>query len=1120
MQYNEFSHIQHSVNESHASPITTVLRCPLSPPVFQPAAIGRYVPFAVFLSFHENHSTREKMWHEHVSLIRGKGGPNGNINTKFYDSSDTDTDSDGDDDEEVAGRDDNESPNYKLESSYAKYLVKLTTLDFKFEAFSNSVDNAIRELNSTVWYGGDDNLEEHVGQEKIELALASDLPSWISREMMTFICLPLLGDAFSVQTVISVFELIGIGKKGLGLNLTLTMVMLFLESQPVSLLYQHMVSKPLQASPVQRWLRDSLLQFQVYMASDVEDEENIVENLQPGESSGKHSVKNSFADIARRYHMKRNQKNLMCLMTDVISSRTVHEVDADSGSKSEANRGSDVSFESSLLTKQSIPSLDEIVRHILRPAWLFVRRSYHLEMSMMLVALVLEVLLGISDQLEKRSYGEMTLQGTIRAWQVVAKQLRVSLLLASRAGGRVCIDDLGDGIISLYSLLASDTLCFAIQPEQAVEHELRCQEVYNRRANKDDENGKNTLSGKNSDETSSVGGNGGALLAWGISADTRWKELVGIADMEDAVFKEATVATRLMSATSALMTELNHVSLRLSTVLSTADGSGTVTLPSPVPSPTAMNFPLSVSTSVSVRNSTPSPTAASSPSSPANTSRKQSVSVAKEHRKVRRRRPLLLFFPTHNQPVPLASYRSCALAERWKRRPKRLENLALAGAHLFPVPAVTRAAVAEHILTTTVFPLIKEYIQIEEGSGQQQKTFSNTSISPVSSVAQGTSMVSNSPQMSGMVPLRPTEIQELVVVMAEAKMSEQFVRACIELLSATLKTIEGSNHSHEEHSEMLSSDVYRRRSNTTSTTHQTPYNRMSLRAAEDEEDELKCWPGIQDEKLRSLVCDYCQRGGTHDMAVRQHMAFLRVLQLRTQCGLRGVKLSQLYGSSLHDSLVNRDSLSNAENSPASTSVTPENKSSFGVSSQTKRLREEFLLQCFRRLGSQPCNVVYSIAETWGFEGRAIRLGHLQIVIQTGLDDVAEGLIGQIDDSTSVMDCVIQGVRHRVGTCLATMERLQACGPLLASFDPDSYSWSREASGPPDHVELEEVKKGRRQLVPFDVPASRHLLIRVQALLLLVGYVTDLLLELIFIYFLMQGTNESTTRSMEEAQERM
>ena len=90
------------------------------------------------------------------------------------------------------------------------------------------------------------------------------------------------------------------------------------------------------------------------------------------------------------------------------------------------------------------------------------------------------------------------------------------------------------------------------------------------------------------------------------------------------------------------------------------------------------------------------------------------------------------------------------------------------------------------------------------------------------------------------------------------------------------------------------------------------------------------------------------------------------------------------------------------------------------------------MQCFRRLEAQPSALVYSIADIWGFEGRQMRLGHLAIMLQLGFDEVAEELISQIDDPALVIDCITQGIRVRVGSCLACMERIQACGPLLGN----------------------------------------------------------------------------------------
>lgn len=40
-----------------------------------------------------------------------------------------------------------------------------------------------------------------------------------------------------------------------------------------------------------------------------------------------------------------------------------------------------------------------------------------------------------------------------------------------------------------------------------------------------------------------------------------------------------------------------------------------------------------------------------------------------------------------------------------------------------------------------------------------------------------------------------------------------------------------------------------------------------------------------------------------------------------------------------------------------------------------------------------------------------------------------------------------------------MERISSCGPVLASLDPECYSWAREASGPPDHLEVSHLREG-------------------------------------------------------------
>lgn len=85
---------------------------------------------------------------------------------------------------------------------------------------------------------------------------------------------------------------------------------------------------------------------------------------------------------------------------------------------------------------------------------------------MVATAQIIEVLESVSEQFERRSLGEISLKMTVLAWMALIRQLRVTLLLSSRADGMLSINRLAQGDVSVYSLLAEDTLCFALQAEQ------------------------------------------------------------------------------------------------------------------------------------------------------------------------------------------------------------------------------------------------------------------------------------------------------------------------------------------------------------------------------------------------------------------------------------------------------------------------------------------------------------------------------------------------------------------------------------------------------------------------------------------------------------------------------
>jgi hypothetical protein len=74
------------------------------------------------------------------------------------------------------------------------------------------------------------------------------------------------------------------------------------------------------------------------------------------------------------------------------------------------------------------------------------------------------------------------------------------------------------------------------------------------------------------------------------------------------------------------------------------------------------------------------------------------------------------------------------------------------------------------------------------------------------------------------------------------------------------------------------------------------------------------------------------------------------------------------------------------------------------------------------------------------------------------------------------------LRIRIGNAITCIERIPACGSLLASLDPQALSWVREAVGPPDRAIVDSIMKGKQKVIIFDVPSTRHLVIRVQALL--------------------------------------
>lgn len=89
--------------------------------------------------------------------------------------------------------------------------------------------------------------------------------------------------------------------------------------------------------------------------------------------------------------------------------------------------------------------------------------------------------------------------------------------------------------------------------------------------------------------------------------------------------------------------------------------------------------------------------------------------------------------------------------------------------------------------------------------------------------------------------------------------------------------------------------------------------------------------------------------------MKAHMALLYSLQLRTQSGLRGIKISEIFGSKTVSMMCIKDSLIKK-----STEVINVNDGFNNL----ENIRNEFILLCFRRLPFDEPIFVYKIGELW------------------------------------------------------------------------------------------------------------------------------------------------------------
>ena len=242
--------------------------------------------------------------------------------------------------------------------------------------------------------------------------------------------------------------------------------------------------------------------------------------------------------------------------------------------------------------------------------------------------------------------------------------------------------------------------------------------------------------------------------------------------------------------------------------------------------------------------------------------------------------------------------------------------------------------------------------------------------------------------------------------MADVELVEPFVHAVLELLSFVMNATTATTHSSKVHTPSLptpapphprdSRDLH---TLTASTQDDTPTS-SAVCYLQPEEVSPVVWPPCTDPRLQQLITALQHTGGgVSESACRWHMCLLWVLQLRTQCGLRGVKTSELMGEVLLQSMCAPESLcvswSDMYVHPPSASEGPGGSVTDQLAVSLRAVREEFMLQCFRRLESQSSNVVYAVTEQWGIDNKHARLTHLSTLLELGQDDIIGELISQV-----------------------------------------------------------------------------------------------------------------------------
>jgi hypothetical protein len=793
-----------------------------------------------------------------------------------------------------------------------------------------------------------------IGESNLSTAahttIAVYLDDWTRQAMRQLLCLPLFGDLVTLHEFNSIMKRLDGRLSGpLGMQLLLPAVLQLLDEQSASVLVADLLVKKNNTSPLQRWIRDQLLTFQVTLTEFHHVHESAV-------SSPTHEATTALASGDLRGERYSGVQCMDALqLCERFTSDLVKKRRSVAVSGNGAETASDIGFE-------------EYVQLLWTGLFHRLRRSAALEANLSFLALILETLHAVNDQIERRTYGKEGVSRVIQQCEDLFRQTRVLLLLKSRTmpgahsiglainnvddeiddsdggggGGRGSLSDkliaqyvdwnlspmdavsapsmftihhLESAHISLYRILAQDSLDFGYRVTAAMEHEERCRDVFlhalrqqehqqqqqqlQAQLHSIDESfalGNNPANNNNAAGVSSASTE--VLLAWGKTADKRWRDLLSLALTEDAIHATASATT----ATGASISANSASSANNTPALDAMRRSVSTVTPS--------------GSNITNNNSgSPLPTT----SSLASTANAGGVLLQAPPPLKRKRKPLLLYFPYHNHPVLLGAYRAVITASHWAQQPHKSDGLVVVCEHLFEIDKPWRGLVAYEIYMRYIFPVYQGLVCLEEensGSLYFGTSQSTTSLSPS---RKNTATNSNKPKAtsdskkdsqtttSSIMRFDPLRAQQLMQLMKDPALVKSLVTNTVEVLTYILETYSQVSTATpttpfapelplSESARRLFSDV----TNSNGSNMDEAGNNSTSGNANGNNNK-GTWPWVADFTFGHLpqrFTSWVHHTGYCRDVVQYHICVAYTLCLRFQCALRGVAPSVLLGRRL------------------------------------------------------------------------------------------------------------------------------------------------------------------------------------------------------------------------------